>query len=106
MTHPVHVRAPVRLHFGLFGFGRTSGPQWGGVGVMVEPPTVDVTIEPATEFSVSGSLAERAGQFARSALREWQRSSPPACHIHVESPPEHAGLGVGTQLGLSIAAGL
>ena len=47
MTRSVHVRAPCRLHFGMFGFGRTSGPQLGGVGVMVEPPAVEVTIEPA-----------------------------------------------------------
>jgi beta-ribofuranosylaminobenzene 5'-phosphate synthase len=106
MTQTVHVRAPCRLHFGLFGFGRSSGPQWGGVGVMVEPPAVEVTIEPATEFSVSGSHAQRAEQFARSAVREWQLPTPPACRIHVALPPEHTGLGIGTQLGLSIAAGL
>ena len=51
MTRHVQVRAPCRLHFGIFGFGRSSGPQWGGVGVMVEPPAVNVTIEPAAEFT-------------------------------------------------------
>ncbi|MEX0585810.1 MAG: hypothetical protein WD176_04160 [Pirellulales bacterium] len=106
MTPSVHVRAPCRLHFGLFGFGRSSGPQWGGVGVMVEPPAVEVTIEAADEFSTSGSLGQRTEQFARSAIREWQLAALPACHIRVASPPEHTGLGIGTQLGLSIAAGL
>ena len=32
---------------------------------------------------------------------------PPACEIVVHrAPPEHSGFGVGTQLGLSVAAGL
>jgi beta-ribofuranosylaminobenzene 5'-phosphate synthase len=106
MTRQVQVRAPCRLHFGLFGFGRSSGPQWGGVGLMVEPPTVNVTIEPAATFTVGGSLAERAEQFAAAATGEWELSGSPACHIHVESPLEHIGLGVGTQLGLAVAAGL
>lgn len=106
MTRAVHVRAPCRLHFGLFGFGRTSGPQWGGVGVMVEPPTVVVTIEPAEQFAVSGSLAERAKTFAETAIRRWDLHALPKCHVHVDAPLAHSGLGIGTQLGLSVAAGL
>ena len=50
MTRTVHVRAPCRLHFGMFGFGRPSGPQWGGVGVMIDPPAVHVAIQPAEQF--------------------------------------------------------
>jgi beta-RFAP synthase len=73
---------------------------------MVEPPAVEVTIEPAVKFTVSGALAQRAERFAMSAGREWQLPAPPACHIHVQSPPEHTGMGVGSLLGLSIAAGL
>jgi beta-RFAP synthase len=106
MTQAVHVSAPCRLHFGLFGFGRSSGPQWGGVGVMVEPPNVQLAIEPADQFSASGLLAARAERFARSAALAWQLPELPACRIRIESPPEHTGLGVGTQLGLSIAAGM
>jgi beta-ribofuranosylaminobenzene 5'-phosphate synthase len=106
MMRTVQVRAPCRLHFGLFGFGRSSGPQWGGVGLMAEPPTVNLSIEPAAKFTVSGSFAERAEQFVMAAARQWELAATPACHIHVEAPREHTGLGVGTQLGLSIAAGL
>lgn len=106
MTPLVHVRAPCRLHFGMFGWGRPNSPQWGGVGVMVEPPVVEVTIEPADRFVVCGGLAARAEQFAKLAAETWQLASLPACRIDVRSPAEHSGLGVGTQLGLSVAAGL
>ena len=106
MTRAVEVRAPCRLHFGMFSFGHADRPQFGGVGVMVEPPTVDVTIESAAEFRVVGDLAERSRQFAELAVRAWSLRAMPACEIGVHSPPNHVGLGVGTQLALSIAAGL
>ncbi len=73
---------------------------------MVEPPAAEVAIEPAADFAVSGALAERAEKSALSAASHWQLPAPPACRIHVESPPEHHGLGVGTQLSLAVAAGL
>jgi beta-RFAP synthase len=106
MSRSVHVRAPCRLHFGMFSFGHADQPQFGGVGVMIEPPAVKVTVSPSQVFAVHGALAERTRQFAASALRHWNAMSQPRCEIIVHSPPNHAGLGVGTQLGLSVAAGL
>ena len=106
MTRAIHVRAPCRLHFGMFSFGHTDRPQFGGVGVMVEPPAVEVAISRAAKFRVVGSLAERAKQFAEAAARAWKVPSLPACEIRVQSPSNHVGLGVGTQLALSVAAGL
>jgi beta-ribofuranosylaminobenzene 5'-phosphate synthase len=105
MTRTVHVRAPVRLHFGMFGFGQSSGPQWGGVGVMVDPPAVEVAIEPAGSFTVEGDSAARAERVGLTALQLWQLPRPD-CRIRIAAPPEHTGLGVGTQLSLAIAAGL
>lgn len=106
MTQSIHIRAPCRLHFGMFGFGHADRPQFGGVGVMVRPPGVDVTITPAARFQASGSLAPRVERFAASALRHWQLPTLPSCEIRVRSPRDHVGLGVGTQLGLAVAVGL
>ncbi|HVT28742.1 MAG TPA: hypothetical protein VHE81_12075, partial [Lacipirellulaceae bacterium] len=39
-------------------------------------------------------------------VEHWGLGSLPACEIAVESPPNHVGLGVGTQLALAVAAGL
>jgi beta-RFAP synthase len=90
----------------MFSFGHSTGPQWGGVGVMIEPPSVTVKIKPAASLVVSGSHVARSEQFVRSVTRDWQLPTPPACRVEVTAPSEHIGLGVGTQLGLSIAAGL
>jgi beta-ribofuranosylaminobenzene 5'-phosphate synthase len=106
MTTGVEVRAPCRLHFGMFGFGHPDEPQYGGVGVMVQPPCVAVKIRPADCFTVRGPLAERAREFVERIAAYRKLSALPACELVVESPPSHVGLGVGTQLGLAVAAGL
>jgi beta-ribofuranosylaminobenzene 5'-phosphate synthase len=106
MSDAVYVRAPCRLHFGMFSFGHPDQRQFGGVGMMIDPPAVDVEIKPAARFQVHGALADRAQRFAESAAAAWQLPSLPRCQIAVQAPSDHVGLGVGTQLGLAIAAGL
>jgi beta-RFAP synthase len=106
MSGIVQVHAPSRLHFGMFSFGQADRPQFGGVGVMIEPPTVDVAITSAAQFVATGDHAERVRQFASRVAKNWQLPALPACEINVTAPPEHIGLGVGTQLGLAVAAGL
>jgi beta-ribofuranosylaminobenzene 5'-phosphate synthase len=108
MTTAVQVRAPCRLHFGMFGFGYACRAQFGGVGVMVEPPSVNVRISPASCFTARGSVMQRQRTqhvVARLAT-QWELRSLPACEVVVSSPRDHTGLGVGTQLSLAITAGL
>jgi beta-RFAP synthase len=106
MTKTIRVRAPCRLHFGMFSFGHDDRPQFGGVGVMVEPPNVEVTILAAESFSARGALADRVEGFVDRLVQAWNLSARPSCEMQVTSPRDHTGLGVGTQLGLSVAAGL
>src|SRR5262249_36746928 len=108
MTKAVHVRTPCRLHFGMFSFGSACRAQFGGVGVMVEPPYVEVQIEPASSFSVTGSVTQqqRTEFVVDRLVGAWELGSLPPCEVRVTSPRDHTGLGVGTQLSLAIAAGL
>lgn len=114
-SREVEVTAPSRLHFGLLSFGHRQGRQFGGAGLMIERPGLRVRIAVARTMTglacAPEPLADRIAQFAR----RWF-SSQGLTHrgeglnrlqITVESaPPQHVGLGSGTQLGLSIAAGL
>ncbi len=102
----VKVSAPCRLHFGMFSFGRPDCPQFGGVGMMIEPPTIELSISPAGLFIACGDCADRVRDCTRRLTHAWNLDSPPPCKIEVRSAPSHVGLGVGTQLGLSVAAGL
>jgi beta-ribofuranosylaminobenzene 5'-phosphate synthase len=106
MSHSIDVRAPCRLHFGMFSFGRSNRPQFGGVGAMIDPPAVEVAVRPAVEFMAKGVLTERVTRYAEMAAQAWRLSALPCCEITAHAPLNHVGLGVGTQVGLAVAAGL
>ncbi|MAV38287.1 MAG: beta-RFAP synthase [Planctomycetaceae bacterium] len=100
----VQVTAPSRLHFGLMSYGG-PGRQFGGAGVMIDQPSTQLTVRAARTFSASGPGTQRAIHFAKT----WSKnhSIDLDCHLEiVQLPPEHVGLGTGTQLGLSVAAAL
>src|SRR5262245_60350247 len=106
MLRIVEIATPLRLHFGLFSFGN-EGRQFGGVGAMAGLAGPHVRISAAKRFVATGLLKERASAFARHWAECQGLNEVPACHVDTASaPPEHSGLGVGTQLALAIAAGL
>ena len=112
------VTAPSRLHFGLLSLPAAGRDRWpgldgdpgqparhfGGVGLMVDRPGLVVGVEPATDWSATGPLADRALAFARRVVDSLPAGERRPFRVVVESAPaEHTGLGVGTQLGLAVA---
>jgi beta-RFAP synthase len=113
------VQTGSRLHFGLLSLA-SAGEQWpdhqgeatiparrfGGVGLMIEAPGTVIRAHSAPEWSAEGPLAERALAFARQFARSLEDStgweSAPQHLVIEQAPPEHAGLGSGTQLGLAV----
>jgi beta-RFAP synthase len=67
---------------------------------------VEITIRPARRFAARGPASDRVELFVQSLVQAWGLRSTPACEVEATAPPQHVGLGVGTQLGLSVAAGL
>ena len=115
------VEAPSRLHFGLLslpadgaerwpGFGGARGlpvRSFGGLGLMIDTPSVALSVRPATEWRAEGSGSARALQFAQKFVDGLPSAERRPFHILVERcPPEHAGLGAGTALGLAVARAL
>lgn len=118
----VRVRTGSRLHFGLLAMHPDLPRRFGGVGLMVDAPGSELTLEPAEPVKPRGRtrafeptlehvrgphaarVAEFAGRFC-AALEPGLRSAAPPFRIRVQrAAPEHAGLGTGTQLGLATAA--
>jgi beta-ribofuranosylaminobenzene 5'-phosphate synthase len=105
----VSVRTPSRLHFGLLGWGPGSRRQFGGLGLMIQSPCIDLDAEPASQSQVDGPLGQRvqrlvAGLHDRLAV-VGVRLAPSRIRVH-RAPPEHVGLGVGTQISLAAATAL
>ncbi len=74
---------------------------------MIDAPGLQLSLERAPRLSASGPLADRVLEFARRLVEQAAAPHAAACHIEVKSaPPEHAGLGSGTQLAMAVAAGL
>ncbi len=100
------VRTPARLHFGLFSFGN-AGRQFGGVGVMVQQPLVELELRASPHFVVDGPNEDCVRRGVRRWVKNMSVDEMPACHIAVRTAPRrHVGLGSGTQLALCVAAGL
>jgi beta-RFAP synthase len=102
----VTVTAPSRLHFGMFSFNDPARRQFGGVGVMIEQPGLELRITPSSRLETSGPLATRAELFARRWAEFHKIEAPPRGIEILAAPPQHVGLGAGTQLALSLGAGL
>lgn len=107
------ISAPSRLHLGLL--PRLSSGRFGGAGIMLQEPRTRIRVTPrAGRLQISGPAARRAEEFANhwkrwSASQKPRRAMEGAESVHVEilaSPPEHVGLGSGTQLALALATAL
>jgi beta-RFAP synthase len=114
----IRITAPSRLHFGLFSLPGEAGitAAWpnrdgapvlpartfGGAGLMIERPGLVVSAKHAAQWSADGDLGGRALVLALGIAGALGIQQP--LHIAVESsPPEHIGLGTGTQLALAVA---
>ncbi|HEX3869969.1 MAG TPA: hypothetical protein VHV77_06015, partial [Pirellulales bacterium] len=105
---------PSRLHFGMFSFGARNERQFGGVGVMIDAPGLELTVTAADVTSAAGPMSEQSVEIARRVLHALGKelhalgnAAPAGCRIEIaHAPRPHVGLGSGTQLALSIAAAL
>ncbi len=100
----IQIAAASRLHFGLLAPNDGCERRFGGVGVMIETPSVRLSVSGSKQFLVEGAGGDRVCEFAARWAASRGDAAPPACRIVIESLPRmHAGLGVGTQLGLCVA---
>jgi beta-RFAP synthase len=103
----VTVTANSRLHFGMFSFGHAQARQFGGVGAMVDTPALELQIKRAANWQFSGQHADRVAKTVKVLQEHSQLCDCGPCEVHVAAaPPQHVGMGVGTQLTLAVVAGL
>ena len=80
--------------------------QFGGIGLMIDSPRIELTAEPAASWITEGPLAARVERIIAELCERSVESGITlnSARICVKSAPEeHIGLGVGTQLSLAVA---
>ena len=101
----VRIEAPARLHFGMLDLRGSLGRRFGGIGAGVFDPSLVLEVERSASVEAEGAEANRAADFARRYL-ESQAIRGGVRVVIRHAIPEHAGLGSGTQLALSVARGI
>ncbi len=106
----ITVQTGARLHFGLLAVQAASGRNFGGVGLMVQSPGCELSVEAAAhdeclaEPEMLARLATWRDEYRRRCPAAHR---PPACRIQLKrAMPSHSGLGSGTQTALALAAAL
>lgn len=98
----VCVRTPARLHLGIFSL---PGAGYGGIGVAVQVPSVELLAIPAGRVVAAGFQSERAAAAAGRFLQH--HGIRDGAYLEVRSAiPPHVGLGSGTQLELAVSCAL
>ena len=101
-TITTHLRTPGRLHFGLLARGPKAPRQFGGLGLMVREPCLEIEATESAAWTFAGPMAERARAVVDRLAETGLVDRPLSVRI-LQAPAEHAGLGTGTQLSLAMA---
>jgi beta-ribofuranosylaminobenzene 5'-phosphate synthase len=103
MASPTHitVEAPARLHMGFMDLNGSLGRRFGSLGLALEEISVRLRAEKADDICCEGEQAARAENYLRQLQQQIQL--PGGVYLRIERAiPEHAGLGSGTQLAISV----
>ncbi|WP_430009312.1 beta-ribofuranosylaminobenzene 5'-phosphate synthase family protein [Methylophaga lonarensis] len=111
----VRVRSPARLHLGFLDLNGGLGRKFGSIGMAIDSHYTELQVSRSAQSTISG-LTESAPQYPRllqiqsdffASLGQHIEAKDQTLSIHIHQLiPEHAGLGSGTQLALSLGHAL
>lgn len=115
LINTVSVRAPARLHLGFLDLNASQGRKFGSIGLAVDSHYTEIRISDAQENRICGSqLSDKTRARLEKIRQRFYQTlghSIPSDQQHTlielkQQIPEHAGLGSGTQLALTLGAAL
>jgi len=96
------VKTGARLHLGQLDLNGSLGRLYGGLGLAVDRPQLELTAEKSSDLSLVCQENERK-RLEKIALQYLEHYGLPGVKIElVQSLPSHSGLGSGTQLSLAL----
>jgi len=115
LTPTVKVRAPARLHLGFLDLNASQGRKFGSIGLAIDSHYTEITVTKAKQNQIIGSpLSDETHQRLEKIRSRFYQTlghhlSPTQQQTLIEVKqqiPEHAGLGSGTQLALTLGTAL
>jgi len=101
----ITVKTPARLHLGQIDLNGSLQRIFGGLGVAIERPNVELEVYPGRRLMVAGEQSLKVKALARQFLDHFGLKQ--GAYIYVrQAIPEHVGLGSGTQLALAVGRAL
>lgn len=101
----VRIIAPARLHMGFFDLHGGLGRKFGSIGVSLDKPLIHLDVSRSVELKAEGLGAERAIRIAEKLSESLNFRH--GMHMRfTQTIPEHAGLGSGTQMSLSVGTAM
>lgn len=113
ILNKITVKSTARLHMGFFDLHGGLGRKFGGIGLSLAAPAIELTAISAGKekaqatgaFSVPAATVARASAIAEQLINKLQLAGGVSLNIQ-QHIPEHAGLGSGTQLALAVGAAI
>ncbi len=103
-TITVHAPAALPLAIAKVDCGDDGGisERVGVLGVALQHPTIELTVQPRTTATATGPRADIAAQYLTQLYKAWPTTPPTAVEIEVAIP---AGMGLGSEAMIGLSAG-
>lgn len=107
----ISILCPARIHFGLFSVSAHESFRFGGAGMMVDEPAIELQARPAEKWTVIGKHSDLIRKYSIRWFAEFGHAasdyeSLDQFPLEVELkrfPKRHSGFGSGTQIAFSVA---
>jgi beta-ribofuranosylaminobenzene 5'-phosphate synthase len=104
-NNAVTVTTSARLHMGFFDLTGAAARKFGSLGLSIEAPCTQIVLTKSDEAIIDANCSENAVKIVENITKLLEVEENFSLKI-LQSIPQHAGLGSGTQLVLAIGAGL
>lgn len=101
----VLVTTTARLHMGFFDLNGSAGRMFGSLGASIDAPCTQIEISKSEKTLIDANCRENMAKIVENIAKSLKIEENFSLKI-LQSIPEHAGLGSGTQMALAIGAGL
>ena len=101
----VTVTTSARLHMGFFDLKGSAARKFGSLGLSIDAPCTQIILTKSDKIAMDANCDEKVVKIVENAVKFLKMEQKFSLGI-LQSMPQHAGLGSGTQMALAIGAGL